>query len=374
MEKIALLTTGHPPFDERIFYKFGCSFIQKGFSVSIICSTQTINTITEKISITGFDGSNLNKRRKISKILNELKIICPDLIICCEPLPILAAKDYQKTTAKKVIICYDITEWYPENVSLKLPWFKRIFSYFALYIFNIYVSNLVDILIFSENLKQKRYEFFAPSIKMERIEHYPVIKYFHYSLPKPPIDYLTIAFTGLLTIKRGFLNVIDVLEQVASKNKYKIILKVIGKFVSNKEESIIKDRLNKVKFIQINFKDWVDYKSLSDNLADVHICIDLREKDFIFNNSLPIKIFEYLACGKPVVYSDIKAITEELDIGSFGYLVNPGNKIKVKEIIANYIANPELLLEHSKNARVAAEQKYCWEKVEEKLLYLIEDF
>jgi glycosyltransferase involved in cell wall biosynthesis len=374
MKKITLLTTGHPPLDERIFYKIACSFIQKGFSVSIICSTQSINAIIEKVSIIGFDGSNLKKREKISKISEELKNICPDTIICCEPLPILAAMAYKKTAAKKVIICYDITEWYPENVSLKLTGLKKAISYFSLYLFNIYVSNLVDILIFSEKLKQKRYQLFAPTRKIERIEHYPVLKYFHYSTPPLTKGSFTIAFTGLVTIQRGILNVINVVEQLSGRNpNIKFILKIIGKYISETEEIIINERLDELKYVKIDFNEWVDYKNFSKHLEDVNICIDLREKDFIFDNSLPIKIFEYMACGKPIIYSDVKAIKEELDIKEFGFLVNPKDIKRVIELIETYLANPHQLQLHSTNARLTAEQKYNWEKVESKLIKLVED-
>jgi len=55
-KKICILTSGHPPFDERIFWKFGNSIKNAGYDVSIICSTQNIIKEVDGINIIGFDS------------------------------------------------------------------------------------------------------------------------------------------------------------------------------------------------------------------------------------------------------------------------------------------------------------------------------
>ena len=99
----------------------------------------------------------------------------------------------------------------------------------------------------------------------------------------------------------------------------------------------------------------------------------LDPKTFIFNNSLPIKLFDFLASGKTIIYSDIKAIKNEIDISEFGFLVDPKDYPSIAAIIENYISHPDILKKHSEKARKAAEQKYNWESVENKLLKLIKE-
>lgn len=374
MEKIAIVTSGHPPFDERIFYKLAKSFVKKGFSVSIICSTYPSNLIKDDITIIGFTGEKLTKREKISKLTFELEQTQPDLIICCEPLTILAAKRFTRSLQKKINICYDITEWYPENVASKIKGLKKIFSYLILFLFNIYVSNLTDILIFGEKLKRRRYEFIAPGKKIIMIEYYPVLEYFRFIPKINDGKSITLAYTGLITVERGILNVINAIKLLAERNpELNITFKIIGKFLTETEEKIVKDELDSLKQIQVILQNWVDYNDLSMQLSEVDICLELREKTFIFNNSLPIKLFDFLASGKTIIYSDIKAIKNEIDISEFGFLVDPKDYPSIAAIIENYISHPDILKKHSEKARKAAEQKYNWESVENKLLKLIKE-
>ncbi len=74
-KRICLVTSGHPPFDERIFWKFGKSLTEAGFSVAIICSTQEINKVVDGIIIDGFDGRIIPEKEKDRKILQFDKSI-----------------------------------------------------------------------------------------------------------------------------------------------------------------------------------------------------------------------------------------------------------------------------------------------------------
>ena len=119
-KKVSIVTSGHPYYDERIFYKFARSLNKNGYEVSIICSTveSDIDLVKDSIHIIGFNGSNLKKSEKVSKFYDYLTKTKPNVIICCEPLPILAANKIRKER-KNVRIIYDITEWYPHQNMLK---------------------------------------------------------------------------------------------------------------------------------------------------------------------------------------------------------------------------------------------------------------
>ena len=79
---------------------------------------------------------------------------------------------------------------------------------------------------------------------------------------------------------------------------------------------------------------------MSSVIERMDICFDLRTRNFIYSNSLPIKIFEYMACGKPFIYSDIKPIKDEMNTTEFGVLVNPENQNEILNAIENYLQNP----------------------------------
>jgi glycosyltransferase involved in cell wall biosynthesis len=371
MNNICIVTSGHPPFDERIYWKFACSLKENGYTTTIISSTLDISKDEEGIYIQGFNGENLSKSEKINKLKAYLTEFQPDYIICCEPLTILAARAYQKQQKNNTKVIADITEWYPENVSSKLSFPKRFFVFLMLYLFNIYAVNQADALIIGEEGKKKRYDFIAPFKKKVIIGYYPVLKYFHYSLPDINTDYV-LCYAGLISFQRGIKTLLKAASGLASRHPYlNIRVKLLGKFQSADEQREFLVFSGQFKKITVEYAGWTSYDKISDHLRDVHICFDLRIRNFIYNNSLPIKIFEYMAAGKPFIYSDIQPIKDEIDYDYCGQLVNPYSINDITEAAEKYLKDRNLLAIHSRNGRMMIENDMNWEKESEKLIDLI---
>lgn len=372
MSKIALLSTGHPPKDDRIFHKFAKSLTTAGHSVEIITSTENLRGMESKISFNCFFASEIRSLPKLKKLNSFLQAFTPDAIICSEPFALFSAFIYSLKSKKKPKLLLDITEWYPESVANKKKGLKRILSYIILYKLNILASNLANGLIIGEPLKKKRYDLIAPFRKKKIISYYPVLSFFNYSPPQNSPGFFTICFTGLMTKDRGFLRVLEITRILQGKYPQIVIrLKLIGKFLDNSMKSKYleaSDRMN------ISFTEWVNYESLSGELAGSDVCIDLRDTNFVYDNSLPIKIFEYLASGKPVIYSRLKSLLPLFSESSFGHLVNPHNNQEILNSLESYIREPQLLMLHSKNGRELIEKKYNWESEGKELISFINKF
>lgn len=369
-KRIAIVTSGHSPYDDRIFWKFGITLSAK-YDICIITSTENINSSLNNITLSGFNDF-LNVKDKTDKFFELFKNFNPDLIICEEPVTVFAARKF-KSINDNVKIILDVTEWYPENISHKQRFFKAIFTFTTLFSMNIVVSNFVDWIIIGETSKRRRYDLIAPFKPKSIIGYYPVLKYFNYQLPKFSGKSIVLCYAGVITFQRGIINLLRVANILSDKRpKIEVQLLIIGKF-SYKDEEIefkrLTDEQNKVK---VSFKDWDTYNEFSENLKDADICFDLRERNFIYRNSLPIKIFEYMACGKPFIYSDIIPIRKELGNIECGFLVNPNDINEVVNRIEDYIDNKPLLINHSKNGRLEIENGKNWEIESIKLLNLIE--
>jgi len=375
-KKISIVTSGHPYYDERIFYKFARSLNKNGYEVSIICSTveSEIDLVKDDIHILGFNGSNLKKSEKVSKFVEYLTKTIDDVIICCEPLPIIAANKIRRGR-KKVRIIYDITEWYPHQNMLKnLNRIKLLINYIYLFLFNVYASSQCNHLIIGEKSKAIPYKIFLPFIRKTIIAYYPSLEYFDHSLPAYNKNTFTICYVGIINQQRGIFSFLEALKKLKSFNpKLKFKAKVIGDFENESVKHKVSEFIGSDKELNVSFIGWVSYESLSDHLKEVDICLDLREKNFTYNHSIPIKIFEFMACGKPVIYSDIKPLLKFQDIYEFGFLVNPTNIDLICKKISFYLENPSLLQKHSNSARLLFEKKYTWEKIEYLLLRIIEN-
>ena len=91
--------------------------------------------------------------------------------------------------------------------------------------------------------------------------------------------------------------------------------------------------------------------------------MDLRTADWENNRCLPIKIFYYLAAGRPVIYSNLKAIRKEIpEIESVGVLVN--TQKDAVHAITDYTTCYKKYEKYCLRARELAENKYNWSKYE----------
>ena len=370
-KRICLVTSGHPPFDERIFWKFSKSLKDSGYSVSIFCSTQEINRVVDEIIITGFDGISFPKKKKIDSFFKLLNKFNPDLIICSEMLPVFAALKFRKRNPNTKIIL-DTSEWFPENVAFKFTGLKRWLKYFQLLIPYLFILQKVDHLIIGEVSKKKRYDFLASSKPKTIIGYYPVVKYFKYKKPDLSKEEIILGYAGVITFERGIKNLLQASVSIADKfpkKKFKLLL--FGRFTYQLEENEFKEKISEIKNLTVEFVDWTDYDKMSSVIERMDICFDLRVRNFIYSNSLPIKIFEYMACGKPFIYSDIKPIRDEIDYQKFGFLVNPENEKEIVNSIEAYLNKPELALQHSMNARKLIEENKNWESESNKLIELV---
>ncbi|MCH7826373.1 MAG: glycosyltransferase [Bacteroidetes bacterium] len=370
--KITIITTGHPPYDDRIYWKFAKSLSQNN-EVTIFCSTQEIYLTSSNITIKGFNSNLVNRTEKFNMLTEYLNEFEPDIIICSETSAIIPSLRFKRKVNNNCKIISDITEWYPENVASKLKGFNRIFSYIYLFLSNIILSNLADALIIGEKGKKKRYNLITPFKKKVIVGYYPVLEFFNYTEPsKSKIDF-TLGYAGVINFRRGILSLLNVLTNLQRKYPDKNIkLKIAGRFEFTNEENIFKEKLIKDNIQNVEIVGWTDYDKISDNLSEMDVCFDLRELTFIYKNSLPIKLFEYLAAGKPVIYSAIKPLKENITINDFGFLVNPKNIDEIVNKTERYLLEKDLLNKHSLAARKFIEDGNNWGKESLKLISFID--
>jgi glycosyltransferase involved in cell wall biosynthesis len=92
---------------------------------------------------------------------------------------------------------------------------------------------------------------------------------------------------------------------------------------------------------------------------------EMEKYGFYFS---PIKIFEYMACGKPVVASDLGIIRDIIKENQCGLLAKPGNAEDFAEKIRMLLGDAGLRKEFGENGRKAVIERYTWERVAEEIL------
>ncbi len=180
---------------------------------------------------------------------------------------------------------------------------------------------------------------------------------------------ITIGYIGEVSAERGIFSFLEVIKKTASSNKKKnFIIKVIGNMSTGISYGDIHNLISEINNISIKYNSWVEYNKLSDALSEVHIVIDLREKNIIYNKSLPIKIFDCLAVGRPIIISNLNSLNDFDDIKKFGFVVDPKNKEEIVFVLSKYLQDEKLYQRHSEQANQLFLSKYNWEALEDNFL------
>jgi len=369
--KITILSSAHNYNDDRLYHHFAKTLVQKKHRVHIVTSESDFETEGE-ISISSFKGLNFNRKQKIDIYIEKLSQFNPDVIICLEPLTIIAAKKYTKN--KNVKIIYDITEWYPsKNLLEKHPYVLRIFYAIPYFIVFLYSCSLSDGFIFGEYYKGRIPKKLFSKKKSVHISYYPKKEYILKTEPNISNNLLRLSYSGTLSKDKGLMNFLNVLKELIHNNvNLKIQVKIIGKFDPKEKETFLK-LINKLDDkVTFTFYDFIELSKYIKLINDTDVFLDLRAANFMNSYDLPIKLFYFIALQRPVIYSDLIAIRKEIDIKKIGHLVDPTDAKKIAQLIKNYQENEISYISHCTNARNLFETKYNWTAIETKFTNTIE--
>lgn len=109
--------------------------------------------------------------------------------------------------------------------------------------------------------------------------------------------------------------------------------------------------------------------------ADVLVAHYKQQTDFEYVNfyGSSLKLFEYMAMGKPIIASNLGQIGEILEHGKSGLLIELGNYKELANNILTLMADEKLKRKLSKNARIEVEKNYTWERNARKIMEIYKE-
>jgi len=180
---------------------------------------------------------------------------------------------------------------------------------------------------------------------------------------------LLVGFVGVFFKWQGLNNLINSIPLVIDKyQNVKFIIVGDGKEYNNLIN--LSRRLgvkNKVVFTGNVSHDEIPYYI---NSFDICVAPFTRGRN-VKTGLSPIKLYEYLSCGKPVVVSDIPGLKECVDTGNCGVVVEPDNSVELSKAIYRLLIDTKLRKKMGKNARKLAEHNYSWERIARRVMRVI---
>jgi glycosyltransferase involved in cell wall biosynthesis len=310
------------------------------------------------IGVPSYFSNRWQRFRQVSKALyNKALSVDAELYHFHDPefLPYAA-----KLVRKGKWVIYDVHEDLPRQL-LSKHYIPRLFRKFAAYIVekleNHYARKLSGIITATEFIRDR---FSKMHQQVLDIKNYPVIN----EPDLKPVNQnkkAEVFYVGSLTRERGITEVVMALEKTNSD----IRLNLAGKYAPEAFRNELVHLQGWQKVNEIGFADRKKVNQLSDRsfagIVTLHPIIN-------YLDALPVKMFEYMAAGLPVIASDFRLWREIVEENHCGICVNPMKPGEISQAIDHLYVNPEEAQTMGANGRRAVIEKYNWGIEEKKLI------
>lgn len=363
MKKIVHLTSAHPRYDTRIFFKQCVSLSLEGYNVNLIVADGKGNEIKNNINIidVGASKNRLNRMIKApQKVLKKAIELDADIYHLHDPELLKIALKLKKL-GKKVI--FDAHEDVPQQILGKtyLNKFQRIMlsNFFSIY--EKFICKKLDVVVSATPFIRDK--FLNMGIRSVDINNFPLLSEFDLSIVnKMSIKKNNhICYVGGITKPRGIIEIVDAMDFV----DISLSLKLAGKFSSS---SLRIDTESRNGWKKVDYVGWLNREQIQEVLSTSLCGLVTLHPAKNYLDSLPVKMFEYMAAGLPVIASNFPLWKEIIEEGGYGICVNPLEPMEIAAAIKEIALNPIMAKEMGEKGRQAVINIYNWGNEEIKLL------
>lgn len=355
-EKAVHLSSAHPPFDVRIFEKECRSLRAAGYDVVFVVPN-SVDEVRDGVQIrragdrprSRLERFTSTQWRVYRKALKEKGDIYhfhdPDLIFVGLIL---------KLHGKRVI--YDVHENY-RNVVLSREWLPRSFRRFVSYAvaaIEWVAGKVFDGIVSAVPAIARLF----PETKNTTVCNFPDARWAgtrESTVGQRETRRGSVVYVGGISRLRGIETMIEAIEQVPEALHPELV--VAGEFSKDLKEALsVKPGWNRTTIL-----DWQTRAQVASLLREsqVGICVLHPTPNHI--ESFPIKLFEYMAFGLPVVVSNFPLWHDIVIDSNCGLLVNPMDPKAIADAIAWLLAHPCEAAEMGHNGQRAVMKRYNWE-------------
>lgn len=176
---------------------------------------------------------------------------------------------------------------------------------------------------------------------------------------------LTMVYLGRMSIDRGLLVCSDVLRLLIDQG-IPARLRLVGSFTPAHEEDVFLEHSKGLEHC-IERLGNVPYQEVPSLLGSSDVGLALWQPEERYRLAVPIKVFEYMACGLPILGSNFELISEIVNTAKSGTLVDPTLTVECAAEISKWWNARERPREMGRNGQKAIMRTYNWETLEEKL-------
>jgi len=357
--RVCHLSSVHHYLDTRIFIKECSSLASHRYDTHFVVPESEQKTINGVYihNVPKSDGGRLSRMTKtVWRVYKKARALDASLYHFHDPELIPMGLLF-KLQGKKVV--YDVHEDVPRQI-LNKYWIqkpiRRLISWTFERIEN-FAAKRFDAVITSTPFINER--FLKLGCNAVNVSNFPILEEFL----QIPVSWDTkenaVAYIGGITGIRGLFEMVDAVHQTGTP------LYLAGKFFTEDEHQKVKQQEGWKNVIELG---QVVRKEVADILGKSKAGLVVLHPIENFIDSLPIKMFEYMAAGIPVIASNFPLWKEIVEKHECGICVDPMNPAEIAEAIQWLINHPEKGQAMGTKGREAAINEYNWDTEEEKLM------
>lgn len=367
MKKIRVchLTTVHKRYDTRIFVKECCTLSNKGFEVYLIVADGKGNEVKNGVKILdiGAPGGRFERVLKYRrKILMKALHIEADIYHFHDPELLGVGKAIKKKGFEVVYDAHEdvprqlLTKDYIPNAAKKLA--SRIFEQFE----NNVVGKLSGVSAATPLIRDR---FLLSNKRVIEVQNFPFLSEFESGeISEASKKTKAVCYVGTISKVRGIFNIIKSFQYLED-----VKLLLGGTF----ETESLRETSTKLPgwpgVVELGF---LERSQVRDIMESSIAGLVVLEPTINYLDSIPVKMFEYMASGIPVIASDFPYWRKLLSGIDCALFVDPENPKEIASAIQALVDDEARALSMGKIGRQAIEEKFNWGKEQQKLLKLYE--
>lgn len=364
--RIAHLTSVHSRADTRIFIKQCQSLAGVGFEVSLIVADGLGNDYKPGIAIFDVGKSDQRWQRIITapkRVFKKAMALDADIYHLHDP-ELLPTGIKLKRLGKKVI--FDAHEDFPQQLLAKpyLPSFLKKPLSLVAKAFEKYACKKFDAIVAAT--PHIRDKFAAFHSRVGDINNFPIMGELTSESSHRSEALTKVCYVGGISEIRG----IKEMTQAMLSVKAPIRLTLAGELEDSQLSRQLRDMPSWSRVDAVGFLSRSEVQAVYHN-SFVGLVVLHPVANYL--DALPVKMFEYMAAGLPVIASNFPLWRKIIDDAKCGVCVDPMNPKEVANAINFFFDNPEIAQNMGINGQRAVMEKYNWQQEERKLLKLYQE-
>jgi glycosyltransferase involved in cell wall biosynthesis len=188
----------------------------------------------------------------------------------------------------------------------------------------------------------------------------------HHSISKLPSKYFSIIYVGFMLKSRGIETILEAAE-ILREEYADIRWTLIGPSKKNEqaciENSIVSKGLEEI----VDWKGEITHDQTLLNIMNSDICLYPFPRSFATDYIFPIKIFEYMALGKPLIATRLKGVQKILKDLDNAVFIEPGDPIALANAV-ELLRNDEQLRQKIGHRAKQKVKEYHWDLINNQLV------